>query len=147
MPILSHGSRNHQFLFKVFLTYSFVYLSNAVRRSSQSSRAQKRSVSKSRSRSRRGDNRHTPPLSHRSRSPLTRRYNDNTEYAMAGSIADSEIWKSDRNHYDTNMLYGLTLPRQVVDAAHSRALGTANVQLKDTQLHQVVHAGASNWLM
>lgn len=104
----------------------------------------RRRTSRSRSRNTRASTDRHGSRDHRSRTPIPRITRDHVSDCP---FEASDKWRPDRQHYDTNLLYGLTLPRTVVDTPHSRALGTANMPIHQVRLHQVVFGGASNWLM
>ena len=54
-------------------------------------------------------------------------------------------WTSNAEILDTNLVYGLALPRQVISTAVSRANRTAGQPLQDLRLVDVLHNSAQNW--
>ena len=54
-------------------------------------------------------------------------------------------WTNNAEFLDTNLVYGLALPRQVISTAVSRANHTAGQPLQDLRLVDVLHNPAQNW--
>jgi hypothetical protein len=64
-----------------------------------------------------------------------------------GSNKPSTTWTQDANHWDSAIVYGLTLPKVVVDNPHTRSLGIANTPIHEVRLFQVLHQQELNWAL
>ena len=58
-----------------------------------------------------------------------------------------ETWKPSHDFLDTNLVYGLALPRQVISTSVSRNLGIDNVPIHEVKLVPIIHNMSQNWCL
>ena len=58
-----------------------------------------------------------------------------------------DTWKPNQDFLDTNLVYGLALPRQVISTSVSRNLGIDNVPIHEAKLIPIIHNMSQNWCL
>ena len=58
-----------------------------------------------------------------------------------------KTWKQTSHEWDSNRVYGLTLPKIVVSNRLTREQGIAGMDIMDVPLHKVISGGNNNWAL
>ena len=111
----------------------------------RTTRGRSRSPPRTRTPSRRRHRNHS-----RSRSPrpgqITHRnqqHDTNTQWEDQRRLLDH--WRADRDFLDSNLVYGLALPRKVISTSASRTLGIDQTPIHEIRLIQLMQEGSYDW--
>ena len=106
------------------------------------------------SRHRRCDSRSRSPLRSQRRHPefssgRSNRHRSRTRSPRdeRGSVNLPRSWRQTSQEWDSNKLYGLSLPKNVLSNRLTRELGIAGMDIFDVPLSKIVSGGATNWAL
>ena len=113
----------------------------------RTTRGRSRSPPRTRTPSRRRHHNHS-----RSRSPHHRQTMHRPQYHDAGTQWEDqrrllEHWRADRDFLDSNLIYGLALPRKVMSTSASRTLGIDQTPIHEIRLIQLMQEGSYDWCL
>ena len=114
---------------------------------SRTHRGRSRSPPRSRTPSRRRQRHHS-----RSRSPRPRQLTNRAPQQDGNSQWEDhrrllDHWRADRDFLDSNMVYGLALPRKVISTSASRTLGIDQTPIHEIRLIQLMQEGSYAWCL
>ena len=114
---------------------------------SRTQRGRSRSPPRSRTPSRRRHRHHS-----RSRSPRPRQLPNRAQQQDGHSQWEDhrrllDHWRADRDFLDSNMVYGLALPRKVISTSASRTLGIDQTPIHEIRLVQLMQEGSYDWCL
>ena len=104
-------------------------------------RAQSRSPPRSR------HHRNSRSRSVRRTTPHNRPHTNTTETQWEDKKRLLDHWKPNRDFLDTNLIYGLALPRKVISTSSSRTLGIDQTPIHEIRLHQLMQEGSYDWCL
>ncbi len=115
----------------------------------RSPRGRSRSHPRTRSRSppRRRHHRHSGSRSARPQPTIHRPQNHGVDTQWEDQKRLLDHWKSDRDFLDSNLIYGLALPRKVISTSASRTLGKDQTPIHEIRLIQLMQEGSYDWCL
>ena len=97
--------------------------------------------------SRRDSRPRTPPRSHRRSQDCSSGRISRHRSRTGMSNQKPKTWKQTSHEWDSNRVYGLTLPKIVVSNRLTREQGIAGMDIMDVPLHKVISGGNNNWAL
>ncbi len=72
-------------------------------------------------------------------------HDTNTQWEDQRRLLDH--WRADRDFLDSNLVYGLALPRKVISTSASRTLGIDQTPIHEIRLIQLMQEGSYDWCL
>ena len=114
---------------------------------SRTHRGRSRSPPRSRTPSRRCHRNHSRSWSPRPRQITHRAQQHDTNSQWEDHRRLLDHWRADRDFLDSNMVYGLALPRKVISTSASRTLGIDQTPIHEIRLIQLMQEGSYDWCL
>ena len=111
----------------------------------RTTRGRSRSPPRTRTPSRRRYRNHSRSRSPRPRQTMHRNQQHATQWEDQHRLL--EHWRADRDFLDSNLVYGLALPRKVISTSASRTLGIDQTPIHEIRLIQLMQEGSYDWCL
>ena len=113
----------------------------------RTNRGRSRSPPRTRTPSRRRRRNHSRSRSARPRQTMPRQQQQDNTSQWEDHRRLLDHWRTDRDFLDSNLVYGLALPRKVISTSASRALGIDQTAIHEIRLIQLMQEGSYDWCL